>query len=164
MQSPEQLIFSISQNVGKLKKLNLQGNDLEDAQSLPLMATKIESLNISKTELSSRQAEDIFKAIEHSPGALKNLNIDSNDLREVDPQVMAEAVNKLEMVCLSDMPKLTKTQMREILKSALEKGTTLRELSVSPDRRMSMSMTMSVFQEKEIKIMYNKLFPRAVIS
>ena len=160
LQPLEHLIFSISQNVGKLKKLNLQGNDLEDAQSLPLMATKIESLNISKTELSSRQAEDIFKAIAHSPGALKNLNIDSNDLREVDPQVMAEAVNKLEMVCLSDKPKLTQTQMREILKSALEKGTTLRELSVSPERRMSMSMIMSVFHEKQIKIMYNKLFPR----
>ena len=130
-------------------------------ESLPLMVTKIKSLNISKTELSSRQAEDIFKAIANSPGALKNLNIDSNDLREVDPQVMAQAVNKLEMVCLSDMPKLTQTQMREILKSALEKGTALRELSVSPERRMSMSWTMSVFHEKQIKIMYNKLFPRA---
>ena len=128
----------------------------EDAQSLPLMATKIESLNISKTELSSRQAEDIFKAIANSPGALKNLNIDSNDLREVDPKVMAEAVNKLEMVCLSDMPKVTQAQMKEILTSALEKGTALRELSVSPERR-----TISVFHEKQIKIMYNKLFPRA---
>ena len=79
--------------------------------------------------------------------------MDSNDLREVDPNVMADALNKLEKVWISDMPLLTQGQMRMILTQALEKGTALRELSISPEQR-----ALSVFQEKDNQSMYNKLF------
>ena len=96
----------------------------------------------------------IFKAIADSPGVLKDLNMDSNNLKEVDPKLMADALNKLEKVWLSDMPFLTQGQMRMILTQALEKGTTLKELSISPKRR-----TMSVFHENQNQSMYNKLFP-----
>ena len=152
----ETIMLSVATSPGKLKKLMLEGNDLEnvDVAALAGVATMIESLNIAKTEISRKQAEEIFKAIARSPGVLKNLNMDSNDLREVDPKVMADAVNKLEKVCFSDMPLLTQRQMRVILTQALEKGTTLKELSISPERR-----TMSVFHENQNQSMYNKLFP-----
>ena len=152
----EMIMLYVATSPGRLKKLILQGNDLEhvDATAIATVATKVESLNIAKTEISRKQAKEIFKAIARSPGALKNLNMDSNDLREVDPKVMADAVNKLEKVCFSDMPLLTQRQMRVILTQALEKGTTLKELSISPERR-----TMSVFHENQNQSMYNKLFP-----
>ena len=152
----ETIMLSVATSPGKLKKLMLEGNDLEnvDVAAFARLATRVESLNIAKTEISRKQAEEIFKAIACSPGALKKLNMDSNDLREVDPKVMADAVNKLEKVCLSDMPLLTQRQMRMILTQALEKGTTLKELTISPERR-----TMSVFHENQNQSMYNKLFP-----
>jgi len=151
----EEFMVSVARSPGKLKNLILQGNDLErvDAGVIARMATKIESLNIAKTELSSKQAEEIFKAIADSPGVLKDLNMDSNDLREVDSNVMADALNKLEKVWLSDMPLLTQGQMRMILTQALEKGTALKELSISLEQR-----ALSVFQENENRSMYNKLF------
>ena len=152
----ETIMLYVAKNPGKLKKVILQGNDLEhvDAGAIARMATKIESVNIAKTELSTKQAEEIFEAIADSPGVLKNLNMDSNDLREVDPKVMADAVNKLEKVCFSDMPLLTQRQMRMILTQALEKGTALKELSISPERR-----AFSVFHENQNQNMYTKLFP-----
>ena len=152
----ETIMLYVATNPGKLKKVILQGNDLEhvDAGAIARMATKIESVNIAKTELSTKQAEEIFEAIADSPGVLKNLNMDSNDLREVDPKVMADAVNKLEKVCFSDMPLLTQRQMRMILAQALEKGTALKELSISPERR-----AFSVFHENQNQNMYTKLFP-----
>ena len=152
----ETIMLYVAANPGKLKKVILQGNDLEhvDAGAIARMATKIESVNIAKTELSTKQAEEIFEAIADSPGVLKNLNMDSNDLREVDPKVMADAVNKLEKVCFSDMPLLTQRQMRMILTQALEKGTALKELSISPERR-----AFSVFHENQNQNMYTKLFP-----
>ena len=152
----ETIMLSVATSPGKLKKLMLEGNDLEnvDVAALAGVATMIESLNIAKTEISRKQAEEIFKAIARSPGVLKNLNMDSNDLREVDPKVMADAVNKLEKVCFSDMPLLEQRQMRTILTQALEQGTTLKELSISPERR-----TMSVFHENQNQSMYNQLFP-----
>ena len=151
----EEIMDSVAKSPGKLKNLILQGNDLQsvDGRVIARMATKIESLNIAKTELSSSQAEEIFKAIADSPGVLKDLNMDSNDLREVDPKLMADALNKLEKVWLSDMPLLTQGQMRMILTQALEKGTALKELSISPEHR-----SLSVFQDNENQSMYDKLF------
>jgi len=167
----EAIMLSVAASPGKLKKLILQGNDLEqvDATVIARAVTKIESLNIAQTELSSKQAEEIFKAIAPSPGVLKNLNMDSNDLKEVDPKVMADAVNKLEKVCFSDMPFLTQSQMTMILIQAVEKGTSLKELTICPERR-----ALSVFHADQvcsalktegaprpglIVSMYNKLFP-----
>ena len=160
-------MLSVSTSPGKLKKLILQGNDLErvDAAAIASAVTKIESLNIAKTELSPKQAEEIFKAIARSPEVLKNLNMDSNNLREVDPKVMAEGVNKLEKVCFSDIPLLTQSQMTMILTQAVEKGTSLKELTISPERR-----ALSVFHADQMTkdqalssgltvSMYNKLFP-----
>ena len=168
----EAIMLSVSTSPGKLKKLILQGNDLEhvDATAIARAVTKIESLNIAKTELSPKQAEEIFKVIARSPGVLKNLNMDSNNLREVDPKVMAEGVNKLEKVCFSDMPLLTQSQMTMILTQALEKGTSLKELTISPESR-----ALSVFHADQMTkdqalcsgltvSMYNKLFPLHKLS
>ena len=72
---------------------------------------------------------------------------------------MAVVVNKLQKVCLSDMPCLTPNQMKEILKYALEKGIALRELSISREHRSS-----SVFHENQTRDVYTKLFPQVDLT
>ena len=149
------LMAAIAENPGKLKNLILQGNDLssDPERVIAKMVTKVESLNIAKTELSRDQTEKIFEAIADSPGVLKNLNIDSNDLSKVNPEVLAVAVNRLETIYLSDMPLITQLQMKLILREGLEKGTALKKLAISPERR-----SLSVFQEPQNRKLYNKLF------
>ena len=139
--------------------LDISGNSLSEVSPdiLAKAVVKLVEVDMIETDVTSDQCQHLMDVIRSAKDkTLEFLDISENDLREVDPKVMAEAVNKLEMVCLSDMPILTEAQMKEILTCALEKGTALRELSVSPERR-----TISVFHEEPIKIMYNKLFPRA---
>ena len=58
-----------------------------------------------------------------------------------------------ETIYLSDMPLITQLQMKLILREGLEKGTALKKMTISRERR-----SLSVFQEPQNRKLYNKLF------
>ena len=126
-------IFSkLAESPGKLKKLVLEGIDLREveAELIAGMVTEVKWLNIKGTRLTTIQLDQIFETLAEGPGNLRNLKIDYNDLRGVDPDVMANAVNRLDSVSMSDMPFLTRYQMKTILTQALEEGSYLKYLDI----------------------------------
>ena len=129
------LIRELCDAPGKLTKLVLQGNDLTNVkgESISAMVTQIQDLDLSKTKLSPDQVDEIFEEITNGPGRLRILKMTNIDIRGVIPELLAEAVNNLERVFLSDMPLLTRFQVKRILSQALEEGTNLEELSIAGD-------------------------------
>ena len=126
------LLRELGDTPGKLIKLVLQGNDLRD-EDISAMVTQIQDLDLSKTKLSPDQVDEMFEEIADGPGRLKILRISNIDVRGVIPELLSDAVNSLERVYLTDMPLLTRYQVKKILTQALEEGTYLEELSIVDD-------------------------------
>ena len=128
----QSIMTRLAETSGKLKMLVLKGVNLKKVKPelIAGVVTEVEWLNIKGTRLTTVQINQIFETIAEGPGNLRTLKINYNDLRGVDPYVMADAVNSLDMVQMSDMPFLTRYQVKTILTQALEDGTYLNYLMI----------------------------------
>jgi len=93
-------IFTTVSEQSSTEILSLRGTNLEGFEISPqVLATcvrQLETLNLSKTNLSEDMVKGIFAAIAETPGNLKALNMCDNDVNSVDQHVMAKVVQQME--------------------------------------------------------------------
>ena len=105
----------------KLRKLDIYKRiDLSEVPSdiLAEAVVKVNEVNISGTNLSPDQVQNIFSCITNCQClALNNLDISQNDLSSVSPEVLAESVSRLKSIHLR-VTCLTSSQVNCILNLA----------------------------------------------
>jgi len=122
----------------QLKTLHLYNNICSlgsvDAKILAQAVTKLEEVNLRKINLTSKQVEAIFAALDTS-SRLKTLNICGNNLSSVDLDVLARGVNTLQTVDMRQT-QLTGQQMTRVLTQSLL-TTNLKELFMGGSARVN---------------------------
>jgi len=83
----------------QLKTLDLSGNNLSsvDADILAQAVAQLEEVGLDYTRLCQQKMEAIFAALD-TPSKMKVLRIGNNNLFDMDPEILARVVNKLETV------------------------------------------------------------------
>jgi hypothetical protein len=113
----------------KIKLLDLSGIDLRKvpAKLLARVLVKIENVILLFTEIEVTQLEEIFHAIlDEDTTVIRFLDLDGIQiLDEVDPNLFARAVNKLESFSFVGNTALTQNQIKEVFK-VMSKETNLR--------------------------------------
>jgi len=125
------ILATIAQEDTKLKKLNLEGNDLShvEPEVLARAAVKLEELDLSYTELRPEQITSIFTTIPQEDTKLKKLNLEGNDLSHVEPEVLATGAVKLEQLGLQDT-KLRPDQITSIIITIAQEDIKLKKLNL----------------------------------
>ena len=98
--------ISISNVAGEspLKKLEIGSNNLSSVEPdlLGKVAEEMESLDLSRTNLSTKQLKVLLTAASDDLSELMNLDIGSNDISSIHPKLLARAINQLELATISD--------------------------------------------------------------
>ena len=131
--SPKQgaaLCSALQEAASRVRVLNLSESSLAAvrAEELGAAVARLEEVNLDYTRLTSSQARQVWAALA-GPSKLRKLTIQNNCLSSVEPEVLAEAVNRLEVVDLHEGG-LTWHQVTALLRRALL-GTNLRHLKFS---------------------------------
>lgn len=113
----------------KLRRLDIYKRiDLSAVPSdtLAEAVVRLKEVNISGTNLSPDQVQNIFSSITNCPClALNNLDISQNDLSSVSPEILAESISRLDTIHLH-VTCLTSTQVNCILNLVGRQSTRLR--------------------------------------
>ena len=90
----EAIITTISRKQSGLKNLNISVNNLSrlDAGLLARAVTALEKVDLHVTQLTGQQLEAIMAVLGMGDSRLKELNIDSCNLSDLDPGLVARAV------------------------------------------------------------------------
>ena len=128
----EPILTAISQGYFSLKKLHIQNINLSTLEPSLLagVARRLEEVWMDGTQLTSEQAAMVMTALCVKNSRLKMLDISCNDLSEVEPSLLARAVNGLEEVDLNDT-KLTVEAVEEIISGVDQADTKLKKLNMS---------------------------------
>lgn len=109
-------VLALNENVN-LKDLNLHGNNLKEVSSFELQeaVTNLVSIDLSHTNIPLEVISNVFEAISNSKfTTLKSLFLAGNSLETLDPEVIAQAMSKLEKLDLSNSG-LTPDQLNVVL-------------------------------------------------
>ena len=107
----------------RLTELDIIYNDLSSVPADVLVKgiSRLEIINLCRTELTSSQAQSIFHTIAKCENLkLKELNIESNDLSSVPADILVEAIRRLTRVHLEGTL-LTPAQMNDIFTLVAER-------------------------------------------
>jgi len=117
----------------QIKVLHMEDSDLSDVNPdlLGEAVAKLDTLEICGCDLTTEQAETILFSIRNGENKLKSLDLGGNDLAEVNPDLMAGAVSKLETVGLNCI-KMTTAQAKAIFYS-INKNSKLKNLHIYND-------------------------------
>ena len=131
--SPQQgaaLFSALQEPASRVRVLNLCGTNLATvrAEELGAAVARLEEVNLDCTQLTSTQTRQLWAALA-GPSRLRKLTIQNNCLSSVEPEVLAEAANRLEVLDLHE-GSLTWHQVTALLRRALL-GTSLRHLKFS---------------------------------
>ena len=131
--SPQQgaaLCSALQEPASRVRVLNLSETNLATvrAEELGAAVARLEEVNLDYTRLTSTQARQLWAALA-GPSRLRKLTIQNNCLSSVEPEVLAEAANRLEVLDLHE-GSLTWHQVTALLRRALL-GTSLRHLKFS---------------------------------
>jgi len=134
----------------QLKTLDLSGNNLSsvDADILAQAVAQLEEVGLRNTYLSLQKLETIFAAIDTS-SQIKVLRIGVNNLFDMDPEMLARVLNKLETVDVW-LTQLTEQQMTRILTRSLH-STNLKRLDMGCNSREGVEEGLRIQAEKVIK-------------
>ena len=123
------ILTAISEG-SKFTKLDISCNDLPEVDPglLAKAVTKLETFEVRYTELTQQQAVKILTAISEG-SKLAKLDIGWDDLKEVDPGMLAKVVTKLETLKVG-ITKLTQQQAVAIL-TAVSEGSKLATLDIN---------------------------------
>jgi len=113
-------IFLSVRSSSKLKKINISNNDMSKAESEPMAQAicRMEEVNLRYTHLTTIQCETIFSESTKNSSKLAKLDISSNDISLVNPELLAKATCQMEEVNMSDTS-MTTQQCETILESAM---------------------------------------------
>eukprot|EP00092_Neocalanus_flemingeri_P039667 GFUD01043199.1.p1 GENE.GFUD01043199.1~~GFUD01043199.1.p1 ORF type:complete len:563 (-),score=118.93 GFUD01043199.1:254-1942(-) len=109
-------VLAFHENV-KLKNLNLHGNNLHEVSSAELQeaVTNLVSIDLSNTNIPLEVITKVFEAISNAKfTTLRNLVLVGNSLDTLDPEVIAQAMSKLEKLDLSNSG-LSPDQVNELI-------------------------------------------------
>ena len=103
----------------KLKQLCLSHNDLSQLspELFVDVCKDVEVLEIFCAKVTTAQMEALFRAVASSKSSLRELNSNYNDLSCVDPEVLAQGVNRLHKAYLYKT-ELTEAQVEAILEAS----------------------------------------------
>ena len=90
----EEVVQAVDRHQG-LKVIEVEDKALSTVGSLTRAVIRLEKLDIGPTKLTVQQGEAILTSISAGDSQLKKLNLTGNNMFEVDPDLMARAVNKL---------------------------------------------------------------------
>ena len=103
--------------------INFHGNNLStiDADLFSRVAFKMTSLDVSHTQIPSQVINKLLlQLIRNSPcNTLKQLTLTGNNIEDLDPNTVAEAVSKLEKIDLSHT-NLTSEQVTKVISTVVE--------------------------------------------
>merc|ERR1719203_633460 len=125
------ILTNIAQEDTKLKKLNLDINDLSgvEAEDLARATIQLEEVNLSDTKLRTEQITSILTKNAQEDTKLKKLDLEGNDLSDVEPEALAKAFMQPEEVHLGGT-KLGTEQITSILTSIGQEDTSLKKLNL----------------------------------
>lgn len=124
----------------ELKSLDMQYNNLSEVDpSLIISAVeKLETLELKNCNLVTEQANQILEAISNDKTNIRSLDLSMNNLSEVNPDMFALAVSKLEVVTIHDT-RLTPDQADAIF-SAINEDSKLKSLNVADNYLSSLDI------------------------
>ena len=109
---------------GCIQDLALSWNDLSvvDGATLGAAVSIMRVVRLKNTKLRTVQIEELLKRLMQS-SCIRDLNLSSNDLSEVDGATLGAAVSTMRMVRLKDT-KLRSEQIEELLKRSMQSSCT----------------------------------------
>merc|ERR1712059_61094 len=124
--------------MGELKSLNIAYNNLSEVDSYLMISAvdKLETLEMKNCNLITEQVNQILEAVNNDKTNLQSLDLSMNNLSEVNPDMLALAVSKLEVVTIHDT-KLTPEQAKAIF-IAIDKESKLKSLNVADNHLRSL--------------------------
>ena len=130
-QQAEEILTAVCAQGSVLKTLDIRGNRLSLVEEglVARAVTSLKQVNLGDTELTQRQAEEIFTAISERDSQLENLDVQGNNLSSVEPNILARAVNSLKEVSFVNT-KLTELQAEALLKSISTGHSQLKTLDI----------------------------------
>lgn len=104
-----------------LRSINIGANSLVSVPAQPLATalSKLEEVRIENTYLRPMQTEALFKKL-FKKSRLQRLDINNNNLSEINEEVFAVTINKVEEVNISHTM-LSREQLKELFKKMIEK-------------------------------------------
>ena len=161
----EPILRDISQTVSRVKMLDVSKTNISklDPTLLASAVTRMIWVVLNGTDLTFEQAKMMMTALNVEGSELMKLDISENNLSQVDPFLLAQAVNSLEEVDM-DSTELTVEQVKAIFNAKLEDGSRLKKLGISANE-MSFSsqdpflMARAVHKMEEVEMRFNDLTP-----
>jgi len=152
-----ELIFrQITKKYSKLTELNIWTNDLSGVPA-DILAGAVNTLtvaNLKQTKLTKEQASAIFTTLMNGSSKLDHLDIGENDLSEVDPSLLAKAVNRLKFVRIG-LCSLTKEQTQAVFDQILvESKTTFLDIEQNSTEELSAELCSKV--DKKVKVQFGR--------
>ena len=149
-----------------LRKLSLSGNDLSHVSSTALseVATRLESLGLSRTNLLGDQVATLFSRITANSGVrLRELDIGGNNLNLVlQPNILAKVVSRLINIDLW-RTNLNQEQIQHLFDEIIKTDTLrLRSLNISQNNLSSLSPTVfsqALCRLEEVRMYKCKIAP-----
>ena len=140
--TPQQLTSLCQQmkNSGHMKSLHLERMDISSVEPKLLAdaVSTLEEVNLTLTELTARQVNDIFLGLQTNT-RMKSLNLTQNDLSTVDPNILGDTVSRISKVDLGQT-RLT-TQQATSVCSAQKENTALTSLNLRFNNLSSVNPT-----------------------
>jgi len=130
--SPEQInaiIEDIRKETSKIKKLDLERNDLSevDPEVLGESMSILEDVDLTETKLSTLHLTKIFTHVMKDSSKLKKINLQLTRLSDVDTELLAKGVNRMELVDLG-YANLSVDHVKSILTHVMEQDSKLKTL------------------------------------
>ena len=131
----EPIFASMCEGVSSFKKLHISNTNLSTLGPVLLAGAvgRLEEVWVDGTTLTSQQATMVMTALCKEDSRLKILDISKNDLSEVEPNILAHAVNGLEEVDLNTT-KLTVEEVEAIVNCIAQRDSKLKKLNISNAR------------------------------
>ena len=150
----EYLIKAIARKSSLLKDLNLWSNDLSEVPNdvLAEAVNKLKIVNLKNTKLKHEQTAAIFNKMANTVTELVELDIGENDLSEIEPELLAKAVNKVKLVNIS-LCSLNSKQVEAVFEQALvETRTTFLDVENNSTGEISAELITKV--DKKLKVQF----------
>ena len=130
-QQAEEILTAVCAQGSALKTLDIRGNRLSLVEEglVARAVTSLKQVNLGDTELTQRQAEEIFTAISERDCQLENLDLQGSNLSSVEPNILARTLNSLKEASFANT-ELTEVQTDALLNAISAGHSKLRTLDI----------------------------------
>ena len=145
-------LFQTVATLPRLKNVELYDTNLSSVEPglLARVVNRLEMIIMLDTDMTSQQADAVFAAIAED-STVKILSIGCNNLSNVEPSVIAKAVNRVQKVYMRSI-QLSSHQVTAILRQCVEGGSVLEELDFGYNDMTMTGVELGLIREASKKI------------